>query len=102
MEVLAIIASAVIAVLSFLFGSEKRKRKQAETELEETVEKVEIIAVEKEAEEIAGNSENETTELIKDVDKKVNEALKEIHENGEKTQAEIYNEKVKGWTKVKR
>lgn len=101
-KILTIIGGVIIAVLSFLFGNEKRKREKVETELKEAVEDVAIIAVEKEAEVKAGDIESETSELIKDVDIKVNEALKEIHENVNKSQNEIYNTKINNWNKIKR
>ena len=101
-KILTIIGGVIIAVLSFLFGNEKRKREKTEIELSEAVEELAVKEVEITAEKTAGDHESETSELMKEVDEKVNEAIKEIHESVNKSQSEIYNIKINGWNKIKR
>lgn len=100
--IIGAIAGVIIAIFAFLFKREQGKRIEAEERAEQAEEETAIVSYEKEAEVIAGDKEVSTSEEIKAVDLKVEQALKEIHEAVKKSHAEIYNEKVKGWNRVKR
>lgn len=96
------IVGALFAILGFAFKHEKSKRQEAEAKVEDLKAEVSNAIVEAKGTETAQEQEREVSEGAKAINEKVEQAIKEIHEATVQKQAEIYNEKVKGWKKVKR
>lgn len=100
--IITAIAGAIVVILSFLFNHEKCRRQEAEEKADNLQAEAEAKAVELEAEITAGDQEQATSEAQQEIIKKVDEAIKGIHDSIEEDQIKIYNEKIRGWKQYKR
>lgn len=100
--IIGAIGAAVIGLLAFLFNHEKGKRAEAEQQIEEMEQALESKTVEAKAETQAAAVSQETAAFMQELDEKIENGMKEIHNALASEQAQIYNANVRKWKKVKR